>query len=112
MDTISQVNCIVYIVQQVVLVVFFWWLYRRTGLKPVLFNLLWVFADPLLVNVLAYLRQSPIHAEAAAFLFSIWGILASVANAVFLVWMLISLVRWGRPDSPLSWKSVASKPSA
>lgn len=112
MDTISQVSFVVYVALQIATFVFLWWLYRCTGLKPVLYNLLWRVADPLLLNIWAYLRQPPIHAEAAAFLFSIWGILASVANAVLLVWMLISMVRWARPDSPLSWKSVASKPSA
>lgn len=112
MDTLSYVSFIISIVQQVVMVVFFWWLYRRTGLKPVLYNLLWVVIEPLLLILWANLRQPPIHAEAASFLFNIWGILAGIVHTILLVWMLVALVRWARPGVPLSWKSVASKPSA
>lgn len=87
---------------QVVTLVFLVWIYRSTQVKPVLYNVLWRifnFVWQLFYKYIAEKAFIMVHGSAPTFNVYIFAAsqLVGVTGTFFLIWMLVALMRWGRP---------------
>lgn len=103
------------VVTQVATLALLWWLYRTTRLRPVVYNLLWHVLSGAWGLGSGYLNRVTMtfgHGQAPrlnVYVFAVSELVSVVGTALFL-WMLVSLVQWGRASVP--GRTVPPSPAA
>jgi hypothetical protein len=84
------------------------WLAYRTRLGPVLFYLVWqVVSIGVSWGLLSYgLTRAHWRFEHQGYL-EAWGYADRLIMAGSFIWMILSMMRWGRGHVPLSWRHPA-----
>jgi len=92
------------IVGGIATLVLYWWAYRSTRVKPVLYNLIllvlgdaWGFLSPQLALRTTLIR--PGHAPVGNIYLMLSSELLGIVSTAAFIWMMIALVQWGRSRS-------------
>lgn len=92
-----------------VTVIFLAWLYRYTRLTSILCNIVWQLFMWFAAKGWLVLNDRVLHAppETSSAISNLLAIIEGAISTALLLWMLVSLVRWGRPDLRLPRQPVA-----